>query len=215
MNKVLLKALIAVLAVFFVFVAPAQASDSKPVELKLWGAWIPDTFSSDPFLHMFMDMVNEKGKAANLSIKFVGGPEVFKAFDGILVDSEVVIVSVLNTNRAPVLNPVGPQAVTEGDTLTLVVSATDPDATIPTLSTSTLPPNATFIDNLDGSGTFEFMPDFMRPVVDAIPVTYLGDALRQIMVDAAPLHSLSTNVAVLAAWFVGCLLLSARLFRWE
>jgi len=83
MKKVLLKALIAILAVFFVFIAPVQASDSKPVELKLWGAWIPDTFSSDPFLHMFMDMVNDRGKAVNLSIKLVGGPEVFKAVDGI------------------------------------------------------------------------------------------------------------------------------------
>ena len=68
------------------------------------------------------------------------------------------------------------------------------------------------------SGIFfpvEFMPDFMRPIVAAIPVTYLGDALRQVMVEATPLHSMTTNVAVLAAWFVGCLLLATRLFRWE
>jgi ABC-2 type transport system permease protein len=61
----------------------------------------------------------------------------------------------------------------------------------------------------------EFMPDFMRPIVTAIPVTYLGDALRQVMVDATPLHSLTTDVAVLAAWFAGCLLLATRLFHWE
>jgi len=68
------------------------------------------------------------------------------------------------------------------------------------------------------SGIFfpvEFMPDFMRPIVTAIPVTYLGDALRQVMVDATPLHSMTTDLAVLAAWFVGCLLLATRLFRWE
>ncbi len=68
------------------------------------------------------------------------------------------------------------------------------------------------------SGIFfpvEFMPDFMRPIVAAMPLTYLGDALRQIMVDATPLHPLTTDVAVLAAWFVGCLLLATRLFRWE
>ena len=34
-------------------------------------------------MHMFNDMVNEKGKAVNLSIKFIGGPGVFKAFEGI------------------------------------------------------------------------------------------------------------------------------------
>jgi ABC-2 type transport system permease protein len=68
------------------------------------------------------------------------------------------------------------------------------------------------------SGIFfpvDFMPDFMRPVVEAIPVTYLGDALRQVMVDATPLHAITTDAAVLAAWFVGCLLLATRLFRWE
>ena len=28
----------------------------------------------------------------------------------------------------------------------------------------------------------ETMPDFLRPIVQAIPLTYLGDSLRQIMV---------------------------------
>jgi len=86
MKKALLLALIAVLVGSFVSVGgppPAQAADMKPVELKIWSAWIPDTFSTDPFMHMFNDLVNEQGKAVNLSIKFIGGPEVFKAFDGI------------------------------------------------------------------------------------------------------------------------------------
>lgn len=68
------------------------------------------------------------------------------------------------------------------------------------------------------SGIFfpvEFMPDFMRPIVEAIPVTYLGDGLRQIMVDATPLHSLSTDVAVLAGWLLVCMVLSVKFFRWE
>ncbi len=86
MKKILMATLITVLAGFYVSgfgPATAQAADIKPVELKIWSAWIPDTFSTDPFMHMFNDMVNEKGKAVNLSIKFIGGPEVFKAFDGI------------------------------------------------------------------------------------------------------------------------------------
>ena len=68
------------------------------------------------------------------------------------------------------------------------------------------------------SGIFfpvEFFPSFMLPIVNAIPVTYLGDGLRQIMVDATPLHSLTTDIAVLAAWLVGCLVLAIRLFKWE
>jgi len=83
MKKAMLMTLIAILVSFFVLISPVQADNSKPVELKLWGAWIPDTFSSDPFLHMFIDLANKKGKAVNLSVKLVGGPEVFKAFDGV------------------------------------------------------------------------------------------------------------------------------------
>jgi ABC-2 type transport system permease protein len=68
------------------------------------------------------------------------------------------------------------------------------------------------------SGIFfpiDFMPDFMRPIVSAMPLTYLGDALRQIMVAATPEHPLIIDVAVLAGWLVVCLVLTIRLFRWE
>lgn len=83
MKKAMLMKWIAILVVFFILIVPVQADDSKPVKLKIWSAWIPDTFSTDPFMHMFNDMVNKKGKAVNMSIKYIGGPEVFKAFDGI------------------------------------------------------------------------------------------------------------------------------------
>ncbi len=68
------------------------------------------------------------------------------------------------------------------------------------------------------SGIFwpvEFFPEFMQPIVSAIPLTYLGDALRQVMVDATPLHPLGLDIAVLAAWFVVCMALAIRFFRWE
>jgi ABC-2 type transport system permease protein len=55
------------------------------------------------------------------------------------------------------------------------------------------------------SGIFfpmEILPSAMKPVVNAMPLTYLGDALRQIMVDATPLHSLWLDAAVLGAWLV-------------
>lgn len=68
------------------------------------------------------------------------------------------------------------------------------------------------------SGIFfpvEILPNFMRPIVDAMPLTYLGDAFRQVMVNATPLYPLSIDIAVLAAWLVVCLVLAIRLFRWE
>lgn len=61
----------------------------------------------------------------------------------------------------------------------------------------------------------DFMPGFMRPIVEAIPVTYLGDGLRQVMVEASPLYSLAIDAAVLGGWLVVCFVLAIRLFRWE
>jgi len=68
------------------------------------------------------------------------------------------------------------------------------------------------------SGIFfpvEFMPDFMRPVVAAMPLTYLADSLRQIMVDSSALHSHLINTTALGGWFVTCLVVAVRFFRWE
>jgi TRAP-type C4-dicarboxylate transport system substrate-binding protein len=53
----------------------------KAVEFKLWAAWPAKTVTHADH-EMLIDMINEKGKAVNLSIKFVGGPEVFGAFQG-------------------------------------------------------------------------------------------------------------------------------------
>ncbi|UCE97365.1 MAG: ABC transporter permease [Dehalococcoidia bacterium] len=68
------------------------------------------------------------------------------------------------------------------------------------------------------SGIFfpvDFMPDFMRPIIAIIPLTYLGDAFRQVMVDATPLYPLSLDIAVLIAWLFVCMILAVKLFRWE
>jgi ABC-2 type transport system permease protein len=68
------------------------------------------------------------------------------------------------------------------------------------------------------SGIFfpiDMMPDFMRPILNAMPLTYLGDSLRQIMVDASALHPHYVNLAVLGGWFLVCLVGAVRFFRWE
>jgi len=89
-------------------------------------------------------------------------PVTFKAFDGVVVDSQVITITVLHTNRPPVLAAIGAQSVTEGQTLTVNATATDPDGTIPTLTTSALPANAAFVDHADGTGTLTFTPDFTQ-----------------------------------------------------
>ncbi len=68
------------------------------------------------------------------------------------------------------------------------------------------------------SGIFwpvEMMPGFMRPIIDAMPLTYFSDSLRQIMVSSAPFHTHTINVIVLAGWLVFCLIVAVRFFKWE
>jgi ABC-2 type transport system permease protein len=68
------------------------------------------------------------------------------------------------------------------------------------------------------SGIFfpiEFMPDFLQPVAAVMPLTYLGDALRQTMVGGAAYVPLEVDVLVLGGWLAVSFLISARFFRWQ
>lgn len=64
--------------------------------------------------------------------------------DGTLSDTEVVAVTVTDTNRAPVLAAIGPRSVGEGETLTFTVTAGDPDGNPLSYNTGTLPAGAAF-----------------------------------------------------------------------
>ncbi|HJP88691.1 MAG TPA: ABC transporter permease [Candidatus Limnocylindrales bacterium] len=68
------------------------------------------------------------------------------------------------------------------------------------------------------SGIFfplEIMPDWLRGVATFMPLTYLGDALRQSMVGGVPFQPLGIDALVLAGWLVVTLGISARFFRWQ
>ena len=68
------------------------------------------------------------------------------------------------------------------------------------------------------SGTFfpiEAMPDLLKGVARVMPLTYLSDALRQVMVGGTPFAPLWVCFAVLAAFLVGCFGIAARFFRWQ
>ena len=54
--------------------------------------------------------------------------------------------------------------------------------------------------------------DFIIPLV---PLNYLGDALRQTMVEAPPIHTPLTNGLVLGAWVLVMTGLAVRFFSWE
>jgi ABC-2 type transport system permease protein len=62
---------------------------------------------------------------------------------------------------------------------------------------------------------FTFMPGFLQSVARLLPLTYLGDGLRQSMVNAPQVAPMAVDAAVLAGWLVVCLAISARSFRWE
>ena len=58
-------------------------------------------------------------------------------------------------------------------------------------------------------------PDVMQPFIKALPLTALNDALRAVMIEGASLGSVGTQLAVCAAWGLGCFALALRLFKWR
>ena len=68
------------------------------------------------------------------------------------------------------------------------------------------------------SGTFfpiDQMPDVLRTISRIIPLTYLSDALRQVMVDGAAFAPLWLCAVVLVGWLVACFGVAAVKFRWQ
>jgi ABC-2 type transport system permease protein len=63
--------------------------------------------------------------------------------------------------------------------------------------------------------SFEFLPGVMQTIARFLPLTYLADAFRQVMVSGTPVAPLGFDVAVLVGWLVVCLGISAKSFRWE
>ena len=55
----------------------------------------------------------------------------------------------------------------------------------------------------------------LAPIVQAVPLTHLNDALREVVNHGGGLGDLWVSWLVLAAWAVGGFLLSMRLFRWQ
>jgi len=92
------------------------------------------------------------------------------------VDSEVVTITVVLENHAPVLAAIGAKATNEGTNLSFEVTASDVDGTTPTLSTSTLPTGAGFTDDQDGTGNFSWTPSGTQSGLFSVTF-YAGDGL--------------------------------------
>jgi ABC-2 type transport system permease protein len=58
-------------------------------------------------------------------------------------------------------------------------------------------------------------PDAVQPVIRALPLTALNDALRAVMIDGAPVASTAGMLAVIGAWGVASFVVALRVFRWR
>ncbi len=68
------------------------------------------------------------------------------------------------------------------------------------------------------SGVFfsaQRFPDGVQPVIQALPLTALIDALRAHMLQGATLVQVAPQLATLTAWLVVCFVLALKLFRWR
>jgi ABC-type multidrug transport system permease subunit len=68
------------------------------------------------------------------------------------------------------------------------------------------------------SGVFfsaQRFPDFLQPVIKALPLTAAIDALRMNMLQGAGLGPVASQMGVLGVWLVVCFALALKLFRWR
>lgn len=59
------------------------------------------------------------------------------------------------------------------------------------------------------------VPSWLEPVVQAMPLTHLNDALRAVINEAAGPREVAGDGVILAAWAVAGFAISSRLFRWS
>ena len=68
------------------------------------------------------------------------------------------------------------------------------------------------------SGVFfssQRFPDAVQPIIEALPLTALNDALRATMLQGATLTQIAPQLGVLAAWLIVCFPVALKLFRWR
>jgi len=77
-----------------------------------------------------------------------------------LQDEEMIQITVVDVNAPPVLADIADQQLEEGSSLTVDLSATDPDGDLPAISASGLEDFMTFTDNGNGTGELLLDPDY-------------------------------------------------------
>jgi ABC-type multidrug transport system permease subunit len=63
--------------------------------------------------------------------------------------------------------------------------------------------------------SYERFPDAVKPLIRALPLTALNDALRAVINDAAGLRAVAIPLIVLAAWGIVGFAVGIRIFKWQ
>jgi ABC-type polysaccharide/polyol phosphate export permease len=69
-----------------------------------------------------------------------------------------------------------------------------------------------------GSGVFfaaTNFPDAVQPVVQALPLTAVVDAMRMNMLQGSGVAAMAGELGIMAVWLGLCFVLALRLFRWR
>lgn len=101
---------------------------------------------------------------------------VFRVSDGALTDSETITVLVNNVNQPPVFDPIGDKEIDEGQQLSFLISASDPDGELLRFGMDNAPVGSLqFHDNLGLDALFQWTPTFEQ--AGEYRVTFIvGDA---------------------------------------
>ncbi|UCC78863.1 MAG: hypothetical protein JSW64_11340, partial [Candidatus Zixiibacteriota bacterium] len=87
---------------------------------------------------------------------------------GGLADTQLVDITVTNVDLPPVLDPITPPTIAEGDHLDLRITASDPDGDVITLTAELLIANMAFTDSTGGVGGLTFDPDYTQSGVHQV-----------------------------------------------
>ena len=133
----------------------------EPVDLPLGALFIDNGDGTATF-----SWIPEFDQADNYEVEFSVVDDGSPAEE----DFEVVMISVGEVNRPPVLDPIGDHEIDEGELLEFTLTASDPDGDMLTYQADGLPVDAEFIDNGDGTATFSWEPDDDH--IDSYDVTF-------------------------------------------
>jgi ABC-2 type transport system permease protein len=58
-------------------------------------------------------------------------------------------------------------------------------------------------------------PEVVQPIIQALPLTQVNDALREVMLEGASLGAVAWRLAILAAWGLVTFFLALKFFKWK